>query len=57
MTTPLIEPPPPDMLHEAVGPTPELARKNMRWAFMLVGLFVLLVAGTFLVGFAYLWLS
>jgi hypothetical protein len=44
-------------LREPIAVTPELARKNMRWAWSLTGLFLLLFAGTFLVGFVYLWLS
>ena len=44
-------------LREPVEMTPALARKNMRWAWSLTGLFLLLFAGTFLVGLVYLWLS
>ena len=44
-------------LREPVEVTPELARKNMRWAWSLTGLFLLIFAGTFGVGFVYLWLS
>ena len=55
MSEPLVEPW--DALHEPVEPTAELAQKNMRWAWALVGLFLLLFAGTFLIGFVYLWLS
>jgi len=44
-------------LREPVEPTPALARKNMRWAWSLTGLFLLLFGGTFLVGLVYLWLS
>jgi hypothetical protein len=44
-------------LREPVEVTPALARKNTRWAWSLVGLFLFLFAGTFLVGLAYLWLS
>ena len=48
---------PPDLMHEAVGPSPELARRNMRLAWGLVGIFVILFGGTFGVGLVYLWLS
>jgi hypothetical protein len=48
---------PPDLMHAAVEPTPELGRKNMRWAWSLAGLFLLLFGGTFGVGLVYLWLS
>ena len=44
-------------LREPVELTPELARKNVRWAWSLVGLFLVLFGGTFLVGYVYLWLS
>ena len=46
-----------DHLHEPVELTPELARKNMRWGWSLVALFLLLFGGTFLVSYVYLWLS
>ena len=36
---------------------PELARKNMRMGWALFGLFVLLFAGTFVVGLIYIALS
>jgi hypothetical protein len=57
MVEPLPAPRPPDTLHEAVEPTPELARKNLIWAWSLLGLFLVLFAGTFLVALAYLWLD
>ncbi len=44
-------------LREPIELTPELARKNVRWAWSLVGLFLVLFGGTFLVGYVYLWLS
>jgi hypothetical protein len=47
----------PDALHEAVGPSPELNRKNARWAAALFLVFVVLFAGTFVVGLVYLWLD
>jgi hypothetical protein len=57
VSEPIPQPSAPETLHPAVEPTPELARKNLLWAWLLVGLFLLLFGGTFLVGFAYLWLS
>ena len=47
---------PPDLMTSAVEETPELARKNMRWAWSLFGLSLLLFGGTFAVGLVYLWL-
>jgi hypothetical protein len=44
-------------MHQAIEPDAALARKNMRFASLLVLLFLLLFGGTFLVGYAYLWLS
>jgi hypothetical protein len=35
----------------------EVARKNLRWAWALFGLFWLLFGGTVLVALVYLWLS
>jgi hypothetical protein len=35
----------------------ELRRKNMRWGWALLGLFILLFGGTVGVAFIYLWLS
>ena len=57
MTEPLIEGRQPDTLYEAIEPDDALARTNMRWAWALTGLFLLLFAGTFGVGLVYLWLS
>ncbi|HEY7537762.1 MAG TPA: hypothetical protein VH721_07220 [Gaiellaceae bacterium] len=57
MTEQLIEGRAPDTLHEAVEPTPELARKNTRFAWALVALFLLLFCGTFLIGLTYLWVD
>jgi hypothetical protein len=57
MTEPLPAPRPPDTLHEAVSPDAALARKNNRWGLLLFGLFLLLFAGTFVVGLVYLWLD
>ncbi len=44
-------------MHDAVGPSPELSRRNMRLTWGLVGIFLLLFGGTFGVGLVYLWLS
>ena len=48
---------PPDLMHDAVGPSPELARKNVRLAWGLVVIFLVLFGGTFGVGLTYLWFS
>jgi hypothetical protein len=57
VTEPLPENRPPDTMYEAIEPDAALARKNIRFAWFLVVLFLLLFGGTFLVGLAYLWLS
>jgi len=54
---PLPETRPPDTMHEAIEPDEALARKNMRLGWMLLGVFLLLFGGSFLVAYAYLWLS
>ncbi len=46
-----------ELLREPIEMTAELARKNLRWAWGLTALFLLVFAGTFGVGLAYLWLS
>jgi uncharacterized membrane protein (DUF485 family) len=48
---------PPETMYEAIEPDAALARKNMRLAWLLVVLFLVLFGGTFLVAFAYNWLS
>jgi len=57
MTEALPETRPPETMHEAIEPDAAHARKNMRLAWLLVGLFVVLFSGTFGVAFVYLWLS
>ena len=47
----------PDLMHDAVGVSPELSRKNMRWALTLTLLALVMFGGTFGVGLAYLWIS
>ncbi len=48
---------PPDLMHDAVGESPELSRTNMRWALALALLSLVLFGGTFGVGILYLWLT
>ena len=57
MTEVLPERRPPETMHEAIEPDAALARKNMRLAWLLVALFLILFGGTFAVALAYLWLS
>ena len=57
MTETLPETRPPETMHEAIEPDDALARKNIRLAWALVALFLLLFGGTFLVAVAYLWLD
>jgi hypothetical protein len=56
-STPPARPPlahrPPDVLAEAIEPTPEMARKNNRLALWLTLVAILLFAGTFLIGLLY----
>jgi hypothetical protein len=53
----LVEGRPPEATYEAIEPDAALARKNAIWAWSLVALFLILFAGTFLIGFVYLWFS
>ena len=47
----------PEHMYAAIEPDAALARRNMRWAWSLAGLFLLLFGGTFGIAFVYLWLS
>jgi hypothetical protein len=57
MAEPLPEPTPPRTAHDPVEAERALARKNMVWGWALVGLFLLLFAGTAGVALVYLWLD
>ncbi|HUY72419.1 MAG TPA: hypothetical protein VMV08_09260 [Gaiellaceae bacterium] len=48
---------PPDLMQNAVGPSPELSRRNMRFSAILCVIFLVLFGGTFGIGIAYLWLA
>ena len=43
---------PPDLMRDALGPSPELDRRNLELPSGLVVLFLVLFAGTFAVGLA-----
>jgi hypothetical protein len=43
--------------HPLADPDAELARRNLQFGWALVGLFILLFAGTVGIAFVYLWLS
>ena len=47
----------PVTIADAAADEDEVARKNLRWAWALFGLFCLLFGGTFVVALAYRWLS
>jgi hypothetical protein len=57
MSEPLPETRPPETMYAAIEPDEALARKNLRLAWLLVALLVLLFGGTFLVAYVYNWLS
>jgi hypothetical protein len=54
MTDPAPEPYQPQGPQEPVGPDAELARRNTLFGLALFGLALLLLGGTFAVGFVYL---
>ena len=43
---------PPDLMNEAVGPSPELSRRNMKLSLFLTAIFVVLFGLTFAIGIA-----
>jgi hypothetical protein len=57
MAEPLPEPTPPQTFHDPAEHEREIARKNMVWGWSLLGVFVLLFAGTVGIAFVYLWLD
>jgi hypothetical protein len=50
----LPEAPPPRTTHEPVGPTPEIARKNVALGLALLGVALLIAAGAVVVALIYL---
>jgi hypothetical protein len=54
MVEPLHEPTPPRTMTEPVGPTPEIARKNLVLGFALLGIALLIAAGAVVVALVYL---
>ncbi len=53
MSEPLRESPPPSTYSEPVGHEPPINRKNMIWGLALLGLFIVLAAGTVVVALIY----
>jgi hypothetical protein len=54
MVEPLGEPTPPRTMTEPVGPTPEIARKNLVLGLALLGIALLIAAGSVVVALVYL---
>jgi hypothetical protein len=54
MTDRLPEPPPPQTYYEPIGPTPELARKNIVLGIALFAIALLIAGGAVLVSLIYL---
>jgi hypothetical protein len=54
MVEPLPESTPPRTMNEPVGPTPEIARKNLVLGFALLGFALLIAAGSVVVALVYL---
>ena len=54
MTEPLPEPTPPRTTVEPVGPTPEIARKNVALGLALLAVALLMAAGSVIVALVYL---
>jgi hypothetical protein len=50
----LSEAPPPRATNEPVGPTPEIARKNVMLGLALLGVAILIAAGAVVVALVYL---